>query len=414
MNIKIKKLIFNLTYVYIIFSFIIYTNDFISTLLDYVYLTVILFLLIICNFKKNRKISIFIFIIFLIFILLLLLQINNNEFGFIDLMKVILFASISYLLFKDKDFFVDSYLGSKNVIYFITCAYLIAFLIISYLKGILNLNSFDFYLPLLGDKNWSGFIILLFMFFCYKRKYKIGLVISLIYTLLLNSRMTQIIFILFVILELLRKHKKFHRFYTKLCKINAFEIFITIIISQILLIGISYYCVYSIPINTISEYRESIIDSSNAMRVRANVYAMNEIIQNPRFIISGYDNQIKEQLGITDIGNSTIYMGFRLVQPHSLLLNLILRYGVIFSIIYLIFIAFMIKKYVNSDNNSFIIVYLLMNTMLAFLFSYKYLIFFLFLLSISKKNKKIIKEGAKAYEDISCNTSKGWVKGNTK
>ncbi len=388
MNINLKKLFFNITFIYITLKFIIYTNNFVIKSIDYIYLSIMMFLILAFFWKNKVKIAYTMFFIIILFCVILITQILFNSYGFSNIANIILFAVIAFLLFKDNDFFDDIYLKKINPVYLIICIYLIYYIIESYLHGYLGFSTTNFYLPTLGDKNWSSLVIFLFLILCYKRKYILGSIISLVYIVLLNSRMGQIAVILFMILEFSRRYPIIKKVYNKICKINVLGIFVTIIISQLLIIGISYYCVYYIPKSEISDYRESIMDNSNAMRVRSNVYAMNEIIKNPKLLISGYDNQIKEKLGVADTEHSTTYEGFRLVQPHSLLLNLILRYGIIFSAIYLIFISYIIKKYISNDNLSFIIIYIFMNMILHSLFSYEYLIYFFFVLSISKRNEK--------------------------
>lgn len=386
MKINIKRAIFYTMYIYIIFKFVIYVNDYITKIIDYLYLGITLFLLFCLNFKKNLKINKSMIILISLFFILLF-QIFYNEYGFIDIFKVVIFAYIAFFIFEDdnlKDYF---YLPKKDYLYYLVCIYLIYFLITSFFNGTISLNSNSFYLLASGDKNWSGLTIFLFMYFCFKKKYRVGFIISIIYTLLLKCRMTQLCTILFLLIEFMSKNLFVKNCITKISRIKTFGIFSIIILSQLLLIGISYYCTYNIPINSISNYRESIMDSSNAIRVRANVYAANEIIGNSKLLIRGYDNKVREKLGVEDIRDTTTFMGFRLVQPHSLLLNLILRYGIIFSILYLYLISFLLENNISENNVLCFLLYLIMNMILPFLFNTFYLIFILFVLNLSKDRK---------------------------
>ena len=85
-------------------------------------------------------------------------------------------------------------------------------------------------------------------------------------------------------------------------------------------------------------------------------------------------------------------MGFRLVQPHSLFLNLALRYGLIYTFIYLMYISHLVSIYWNNKTFSFLLAYIFMNMTLHYLFSNGYLIFLLFALQPLVNNKLLIKK----------------------
>ena len=188
--------------------------------------------------------------------------------------------------------------------------------------------------------------------------------------------------LLFLGVEYLRNKSIF----SKVLKFKLFSsmesknIYFLIILSQVIMIGFSYYSTYNIPISQISNYQESLMDGSNAIRVRANVYAFETIKNDAQFIYRGYDSEIKKQLGVSDINNSTQFMGFRLVQPHSLFLNLVLRYGLIYSFIYLMYISHLVSIYWNKRTFVSLLAYIFMNMVLPYLFSNGYLIFLLFAL----------------------------------
>lgn len=200
--------------------------------------------------------------------------------------------------------------------------------------------------------------------------------------------------LLFFGVEYLRNKSMF----SKILKFKLFSsmgsknIYFLIILSQIIMIGFSYYSTYNIPISQISNYQESLMDGSNAIRVRANVYAFETIKNDAKFIYRGYDSEIKNQLGVSDINNSTQFMGFRLVQPHSLFLNLALRYGLIYTFIYLMYISHLVSIYWNNKTFSFLLAYIFMNMTLHYLFSNGYLIFLLFALQPLVNNKLLIKK----------------------
>ena len=385
MKIKIKTIIYYLTYIYLIFNFIVYINARVSTLIDYVYIALVsIFLLLYFLNSKNKSITKKTLTIPIVLMLFVFIQIIFGKFGFFDIFKNSVFAIIACLIFENNIFDNDNRDEKKKIdfIYVITCIYLTYFLILSFNSGTLLAKNNSFFLLSMQDKNLSGVIIFLYMCFCYNKKYKFGVILCIIYTIFLNSRMTQMASLLFFGVEYLRKKSIF----SKVLKFKLFSsmesknIYLLIILSQIIMIGVSYYSAYNIPISQISKYQESLMDGSNAIRVRANVYAFETIKNDAQFIYRGYDSEIKKQLGVSDINNSTQFMGFRLVQPHSLFLNLVLRYGLIYSFIYLMYISHLVSIYWNKRTFVSLLAYIFMNMVLPYLFSNGYLIFLLFAL----------------------------------
>ena len=383
MKIKIKTIIYYLTYIYLTFNFIVYINARVSTLIDYAYIALVsIFLLLYFLNNKNKSISNKTLTIPIILMLFVFIQIIFGKFGFFDIFKNSVFAIIACLMFENNIFDNDNRNEKKKIdfIYVITCIYLTYFLILSFINGTLLAKNNSFFLLSMQDKNLSGVIIFLYMCFCYNKKYKFGVILCIIYTIFLNSRMTQMASLLFFGVEYLRNKSMF----SKILKFKLFlsmgskNIYFLIILSQIIMIGFSYYSAYNIPISQISKYQESLMDGSNAIRVRANVYAFETIKNDAKFIYRGYDSEIKNQLGVSDINNSTQFMGFRLVQPHSLFLNLVLRYGLIYSFIYLMYISHLVSIYWNKRTFVSLLAYIFMNMVLPYLFSNGYLIFLLF------------------------------------
>lgn len=383
MKIKIKTIIYYLTYIYLTFNFIVYINARVSTLIDYAYIALVsIFLLLYFLNNKNKSISNKTLTIPIILMLFVFIQIIFGKFGFFDIFKNSVFAIIACLMFENNIFDNDNRNEKKKIdfIYVITCIYLTYFLILSFINGTLLAKNNSFFLLSMQDKNLSGVIIFLYMCFCYNKKYKFGVILCIIYTIFLNSRMTQMASLLFFGVEYLRNKSMF----SKILKFKLFSsmgsknIYFLIILSQIIMIGFSYYSAYNIPISQISKYQESLMDGSNAIRVRANVYAFETIKNDAKFIYRGYDSEIKNQLGVSDINNSTQFMGFRLVQPHSLFLNLVLRYGLIYSFIYLMYISHLVSIYWNKRTFVSLLAYIFMNMVLPYLFSNGYLIFLLF------------------------------------
>lgn len=380
MAINQKKIVYLFTYIFITFTFYVYTSQTIINILEILYIAFSVFFLGMLIIRKKLKLNKKVFLILIFILLFILFQIAVNPYGYFDLIKTIIFAFVAYFNFS-KDFEKNSK-PKFDVLYVVTCFYLIYYLLISYKSGIIF--STNFYLKCTPDKNMSALTIFLLMCFYFNSNKKVGFFVTLVYTVLLKSRLTQIGIIIFFTLYLFEKIN----ISIVMKKITTKAIFVFIVLTQILFIGVSYYITYFIPLTNVTQNRESMLDKSNAMRVRSNVFAVEQIKSDYRLLYRGYDSKIKVVLGIEDIENSKIFLGLRLVQPHSLLLNLVLRYGLVFSIFYLIFISILIKKYTNISNLAFVIVYILMNMILPSLFSTNYLILFMFSLSTFKLNKK--------------------------
>lgn len=380
MAINQKKIVYLFTYIFITFTFYVYTSQTIINILEILYIAFSVFFLGMLIIRKKLKLNKKVFLILIFILLFILFQIAVNPYGYFDLIKTIIFAFVAYFIFS-KDFEKNSK-PKFDVLYVVTCFYLIYYLLISYKSGIIF--STNFYLKCTPDKNMSALTIFLLMCFYFNSNKKVGFFVTLVYTLLLKSRLTQIGIIIFFTLYLFEKIN----ISIIMKKITTKAIFVFIVLTQILFIGVSYYITYFIPLTNVTQNRESMLDKSNAMRARSNVFAVEQIKSDYRLLYRGYDSKIKVVLGIEDIENSKKFLGLRLVQPHSLLLNLVLRYGLVFSIFYLIFISILIKKYTNISNLAFVIVYILMNMILPSLFSTNYLILFMFSLSTFKLNKK--------------------------
>ena len=87
------------------------------------------------------------------------------------------------------------------------------------------------------------------------------------------------------------------------------------------------------------------------------------------------------------MNTATLYSGYRLVQPHNLILNLLLKHGVFFTIFYVYLLSKMIALYWNKDNIPFLITYLISNMIMHSLLSTTYLLLFFFVICSRSKKK---------------------------
>lgn len=362
-------------------------NDRIN-LLCYIYI-IISFIIFGVNIKNKGKVSVFIFCIGLLLIALLPIIFILSDNGINNTLIIFVTLIISYLNFYDFNYNsvkqIDKIDKVINIIITIR-------LIFNLIMGLMNSNSLINGLVLSSsiDKNYTGVIIFLFLNWSLKRKNWCGVIICLIYSLIIQSRLLVIAIILMTILNLLfriiekSKFNILRKFSNRLLDLKTFGIFNLTIIFTLIITIFSYVMVEFVNIDSISDYQESLNDKSNAIRVRANIYAIEDIKENPSLILIGYDNNIRNVLGVTD--NSTFYLGLRLVQPHNYLLNFFLRYGIILSLIYNIVLCNILSKVWNRENLPFILTYLFMNMFMHSLLSTKYLVLFLYVLFIMHKN----------------------------
>lgn len=339
------------------------------------------------KFLRNGKIFFYAYNIIIILVTCSISLISTifSNFGFYDLVITTLNVLIIYA-FSKKEESIKNNASSYSIFYKASTLFLTAYLLFCFLY-IKNLNNMDNSFHLYGtwDKNYSAVIIFFYMCLSMRLNKKYGFILSIIYTILLNSRMLQlcsIISILIYIVNTKRSVPKKH-----INGINFKKPSTIILIFSSLTVALSYYLTFMVSPHLISSYQESIYDKSNAIRVRANVYAVEELTKHPRYLIYGYDGSIKKQLSVEDEKTAVIYRGYRLVQPHNFILNFILRYGLIYTLIYLILIDKILLRY-NSRNNNFILYpYIIMNMIMHSLMSTGLLVFFVYILASKTEEK---------------------------
>ena len=328
----------------------------------------------------NKKILITNIIIIIVTVLVILISLIFSDFGFYDLLIVTWNILLATILYKNVLSLKSYYLK-----FYIFCT---IFLTLYFFYYLFNVNIFNqvnyFHLYSSWDKNYSAVIIFLYMCLSIKINRKYGFALGILYTIILNSRMLQLCSIVAILIYFFDRRntsacKELHKPLIK--KPSTIIYFLSI-----LTIALSYYMTFNIDTRIISSYQETLYDKSNAIRVRANVYAIKNIINNPMHIIYGYDNSIKKQLNVEDENTAAIYQGYRLVQPHNFLLNFILRYGLVYAIIYLLILDKILLPHLDKENRFVIYPYLIMNMIMHSLLSTGLLIFFIYVLAY-KENK---------------------------
>lgn len=333
--------------------------------------------------ERNAKISSHILISFFVFLAILLIVVLNSQYSLENTIISAAFLILAIWQFrKDSENTLFSS-PKRDWFYAIILLWLTFFWIKTWLTGILT--SEFFYLPSTWDKNYTGVVVFIFFCYCKKRGYILGKIVSLLYTVTLRSRMLLLaivfIYLINIVNTLGNKSKFIHWAMEKISCFKTGMIFCTILILTIVTVLFSYFMVEYVPISNISQYQQSLNDKSNAIRVRANVYAVEQIMHDKNIFIRGYDNDIKQVLGVETENTAVMYKGFRLVQPHNLVLNMCLKNGVLFTLIYIILLSKLLSFWWCKENLPYLLPYLLMCMMVHSLMSTTYLYALLFMLA---------------------------------
>lgn len=235
-------------------------------------------------------------------------------------------------------------------------------------------------LNIIGDKNFSGVVMILFFMYCAKNKFYLGEVVSVFTILILDSRASLITLILFFIVRLFKD-----TIWSVLQKLRLNKVYKLFALMLIIIISISYIWVSRVTIYGVKEYQQSLNDTSNKMRFVANIYAIDLIKNNKKeLMFYGYDNDFKDIFGIYDyeIDSHRKFMGVRLVQPHNSIINVIIRTGIIFSLLYFYILSRIIDKLYTKDNLEYILPYLFSALFLHELLNSRFLMFWIIVLCL--------------------------------
>lgn len=267
-----------------------------------------------------------------------------------------------------------------------------SFFIISTIGIVLAIitNTDSMYPALLSypDRNYTAVASLLYFFVAVSRFSIVGLALSVSYAALTTSRAFMCSALIFLVIRFIPRFRSglANRFSNITAK--SFAAIITIMLIGI--ICVSQFWVSSVMTSSpANDYHSSLNDTSNAIRFSSDVYALNTILRDPLIVVRGYDSEIREQLGATTGTNKdTMYNGFRVVQPHHSVLNMILRDGVLFTLFYFALLAVLFSRVLNGDNMDRWVPYFGIAMVMHSLFNTYFLLLFLFVVAISNSNQK--------------------------
>lgn len=381
---KVIDINLNLMYIYVLLIFfIVHPNFHWVVKLGFISAFLLINLMYYCKYKITVKTTNFILfnIVLFIYIVYILFSTYDKVFSILS----ILFLLIVYLAInKNEKIEIKT---STKVSYREKLIYLVFFISIIVQITLGKSEHHKGYMVLLfqGDKNYSGVVMFLFFLYCYKNNFFLGKVFTLMVSIFIGSRALFMMIILFYIIRMNRE------FYFKLLrKVGLMKIENLLISVFVFSILFSYFWVYVVSVDNLKEYQSGLNDESNRMRFVANIYAVDLIIENKELLLYGYGDSFKEVFNIDNDIYSThpTYLGTRIVQPHNSILNIIIKIGVLPSLVYFFILSKILKKLYNKDNIEYIIPYMINTMFLHQMLDTNFMIFWILVLYIPQKNIK--------------------------
>lgn len=256
------------------------------------------------------------------------------------------------------------------------------------------------------DKNYFGIILFTFFCWCWVTGRKIGVVVCVLSAPLLGSRNYVIMLALFFALAFVqRRHTlKSSAFdgpeddesvaHQGLSAVRIFAIFVAMLLT---ITAFSFWWSESVVGPSTSSYGQSMNDSSNAIRTNSNKYGILYLLEHRELMLYGYDGQIVEAMGLVDKSEldgtetaltGTFYDDYRVVQPHHVVVNMLLKEGVLFTVVYFAILSVVLSNYLRKDNLCLWVPYLFGCMFMHSLLVGYYLLFFLLVLARARPARR--------------------------
>ena len=383
---KLKKLNFKVISIYIITTFFLVPMCFqnyykLLFVISFIYMNLIFIL------KQKDKIQLSYKNIIKIntIILLFLLASIISPYRITFTVSLYIFLIIASFCFLENDL---EHMVSESVydVIYIIC---LVSILIQMITGKSNVINGKIALSILGDKNYSGILMILFFMYCDKRKYFFGKIISVFIILIVESRASIIVLAIMLFIKIFK-----NVIFKILNKLKLDKIYKLFIIMSIFTIIFSYFWTFNVAINGVKEYQEGLNDGSNKMRFASNVYAIESLKNNKSLLLYGYDEDFDSVTGTDSENrdNHTRYLGARLVQPHNSILNIFIKSGAVFSIIYFYLLGKLIDKKYDRNNIEYILSYFISCLFLHRLLNGTFLILWALVLCIPVKEKNYFRK----------------------
>lgn len=256
------------------------------------------------------------------------------------------------------------------------------------------------------DKNYFGIILFLFFAWCWSTKRKIGVLVCVASALILGSRNYAIMILLFFAFTFLeyrhlrraaiRTNSEYEKEKRGLYP-SAIVFIFTIML--VVITVFSFWWSDSVVGSSTTAYKEGFNDSSNAIRFNSDKYALEYLFAHPELFGYGYDSEIIEAMGIIDASElngtetaltGTFYNGYRIVQPHHVILNMLLKEGVLFTAAYYIALSYIFSRHLRRSNAAIWVPYFFGCMFMHSLLVNYYLVFLLLVLVRSNSMRPVL------------------------
>ncbi|MBE5959637.1 MAG: hypothetical protein E7254_12350 [Lachnospiraceae bacterium] len=306
--------------------------------------------------------------------------------GSISRVNIIVVTIVSILFFEQYLYYIRSmvkrtyaYLLIARVIYY--CIYILAAQeIVKAIKinGLHMLWGGYFFQSSYHYVDWSVMMIMLFIFGIKTHSYVSTFIMTAIWWMILPARMYKLFILSFCAIFILMKifgGDGINRF---LKKNKSFYLRLTILL-LVLSVGFAYFwIIFVVQNNNISSTRDSLNDKSNYQRFSYAIITFTRIL-----------NRYVPWLGLDELKYTMLSAEeLKGVYPHNSYLEMILEYGLLFTVCLWRMLGKLFDKLSNCLNNAFIISYMLCACILHNMFEGWRLFAFLALLCIPEFESK--------------------------
>ncbi len=242
-----------------------------------------------------------------------------------------------------------------------------------------------------GDPNFSGLIMLLFFFFCWKNRFILGVVLSVVCAFLFVSRAYFLALAIFFVLFFLERINSQTRIINGL--INLFSqksrFFLILIVANLSLLFFSIYFLNYIEVQTGYKPRDlsrlqRLNDNSNLTRFTSNYVWLNLIQKDSDIALFGVPSQYNDEDELNKFFKS---LGSRVV-PHNSLFHIIAQRGILFCLVYFLIIDKILNKTYKKENFKYILAYLVFALFLHAAYGGPRLIFLIITLALPESKFK--------------------------
>ena len=219
-----------------------------------------------------------------------------------------------------------------------------------------------FYIPC-GAWDVNVCLFSLFAFYCYgdAKRYRLWIPVAILTTLFSRgSRMALLLLALFVVIKIgkwiVAKAGIRH------CSAGSStkKTLLVFVAATVVTLLFSFVWVNGVSATGVGTYHSGINDDSNASRFRSNVYVVEHVFGTTDFIFYGYGDDIREVIGDFDnTSNFQTFLGYRLIQSHNSILNMFMKNGIIFALLYLILLSRLLSSYFSYERAEYWIPYLI-------------------------------------------------------